>query len=625
MKNKKLLVLLIYIILNFSFLFQNYNLVNKVREESDKDDIESNLSFSNSVAYDWSVTWDGGFNDGDYAYAITLDSLGNIYLVGDTYNPTSMSDICLLKFNSEGNYQWNRTWDGLINENDGAHDIVLDSSENIYLAGYTNKTVSGYDICLLKFDSSGNYQWNRTLDGGYDEWAAAIALDSSSNIYLAGSTSSIMSNYDFCLVKFDSSGNYQWNSTWDGGVEDYAYDIALDSSGNIYLAGVTYNATSYYDMCLVKFDSSGAYQWARTWDRNINDEDWAYAIALDSSNNIYLAGWSYNMAGDSDMCLLKFNNYGDFQWNRTWDGVINDNDFAYDITLDSSENIYLAGSTYNMGSGNDFCVVKFDSSGNYQWNNAWHGGIDDFAFEIALDSSENIYLAGYTYNTTSWDDMCLVKYNSAPKIRINTPIQNKFYGIIPPGFDISILESELDTSWYSLDGGTTNITFSGSVGIISQAEWDKKGDGLVTIEFFANDSMSLGGSSEVSVYKDITAPTSSISFIPHSGTNTVNKSTTFTLTADDGQGSGVASIIYKINDGDWINYSTPFDLSDFKSGNYNISFYSIDKVGNIENINSVLVKIPGPAVIPGYNIYLLISLICVVSVISFKLRNKILK
>jgi len=269
------------------------------------------------------------------------------------------------------------------------------------------------------------------------------------------------------------------------------------------------------------------------------------------------------------------------------------------------------------------CLVKFNSSGQYQWNQTWNFGLEDEVRALIFDPSENIFLAGYTYGVDY--DICLVKLNSPPKILINSPIQNDFYGTIAPNFNLSIVESDLHTTWYTLDGGITNITFSGLTATINQTEWDKKGDGLVTIEFFANDSMSLEGSSEVSFYKDVTAPTSSISFIPHSGTNIVNKSTTFTLTADDGQGSGVASIMYKINEGDWINYSNPFDLSDYTTSNYNISYYSIDKVSNMENINSLLVKIPGPGVIPGYNILFLMSLICVISIISYKLRNKILK
>ncbi len=632
MKNKKILIVLILLILNFSFVFQKYNTINTVQEECDKKEINPILSSSISIAYEWNRTWDGGINDEDLAYGIVLDTSGNIYLGGYTYNSVSYYDICVVKFNSSGDYQWNSTWDGGINDDDWANGIALDPLGNIYLAGVTYNTVSDYDMCVVKFNSSGDYQWSSTWDGGIndDDRANGIALDSSGNIYLAGSTYKLESNHDMCVIKFNSSGDYQWNSTWDGGIndDDYVYGIALDSSGNnIYLAGETYNSVSRRDMCVVKFDDSGDYQWSSTWNGGINDNDRAYGITLDSLENIFLAGYTITPASYYDMCIVKFDDSGDYQWNNTWDGGVNNWDLAYGLVLDSLENIFLAGFTINPASGLDMCVVKFDDSGDYQWSSTWDGGFndEDVAYGIAFDSSENIYLAGYTHKPGSYDDMCLVKYNSAPKIKINTPIQNNYYSIIAPNFEISILDSELDTTWYTLDEGTTNIIFSGSIGNISQAEWDKKGEGLITINFHANDSIGLEGTSGVSVYKDITAPTSSISFTPHKGTNIVKKSTSFNLTADDGQGSGVASIMYKINDGDWTNYSDPFDLSDFKSGNHNISYYSIDKVGNMENINSQLVKIPGPGVIPGYNLLLVISLICVISVVTIKYRNKSLK
>ncbi len=618
MKNKFFFVILIFVFLNLTFLFQNYNIGDRVQEESDKENIGSIFTSSNSIAYEWNLTWGGV--DWEIAWAMALDSSDNIYLAGDCGYPYDGGwDMCLVKCNNSGGYQWSLTWGGPYDE-DHARAIALDSSGNIYIAGVTDME-GEYDMCLVKFNSSGHYQWNRTWDEGDEDYANAMALDSSGNIYLAGESWN-MGYADVALVKFNSSGHYQWSSTWDGGDDDIAYGVALDSSNNIYLTGESWSM-GYADVALVKFNNSGHYQWNRTLSGN-NDEG-AYAIALDPLDNIYLAGYTYDTTlGDSDMCVVKFDSSGQYQWNCTYASIYDE--YAYAIVLDSTSNSYLAGYRYNIGESEyDMYLVKIDNSGKCQWDYTWDGGYEDYAYGVALDSSENIYLAGSTWNNTNEFDLCLVKINSPPKILINSPSQNEFYGIIAPSFDISILESELHTTWYTLDGGTTNITFSGAVGMISQIEWDKKEDDVVYIEFFANDWMSLEGTSKVSVFKDTNAPTSIILFTLHKAPNIVNKSTTFNLTADDGDGSGVASIMYTINDGDWINYSTPFDLSDFKSGNYNISYYSIDKVGNIENVNSVLVKIPGPGAIPGYNISLLISLICVISVISFRFRNKILK
>jgi hypothetical protein len=105
-------------------------------------------------------------------------------------------------------------------------------------------------------------------------------------------------------MKFNSSGAQQWDVTWGGGVDDICYAIALDSSENIYLGGSTYSfGAGSKDMCLVKYDSSGVHQWYVTWGGSANDG--CHAIALDSSEKIYLAGHTYSFgAGSNDMCFV---------------------------------------------------------------------------------------------------------------------------------------------------------------------------------------------------------------------------------------------------------------------------------------------------------------------------------
>lgn len=105
----------------------------------------------------------------------------------------------------------------------------------------------------------------------------------------------------------------------------------------------------------------GNYQWNRTWGGP--DYDRYTAIALDSSNNVFLVGGTQSFgAGHYDMCLVNYNSTGDFQWYKTWGSP--DADFCEAIVLDASENIYLAGSSYSKGYS-DFSLVKYDKLGNY--------------------------------------------------------------------------------------------------------------------------------------------------------------------------------------------------------------------------------------------------------------------
>jgi len=397
----KIFPFLIVLTLAFSFLFQDTNIIQKDQEVDDKEVILSTLSTSDSIEYQWNVTWGGGGDD--KALAIALDSSENIYLAGYTNDTISGDlDMCLVKFNNLGEYQWNSTWGG--GGDDKASAIALDSSNNIYLAGTFYSL--NRDLCLVKFNNLGEYQWDSTWDGGGDEEANAIALDSSENIYLAGI---IGEDEDMCLVKFNNLGEYQWNRIWDGGGDDNAEAIALDSSENIYLAGGTDTSGIDDDLCLVKFNNLGEYQWNRTWDAG--GDNGAGDIALDSSENIYLAGMSYSL--NLDICLVKFNNLGEYQWNRTWDG--GDDDGATTIVIDSLDNIYIGGATVIPGMNNfDFFLAGCDNLGFQQWNHTWGGSGDDIYWDVALDSLGNVYLAGTWadpyFLRVSDPDMVLTKF-----------------------------------------------------------------------------------------------------------------------------------------------------------------------------------------------------------------------
>jgi len=158
---------------------------------------------------------------------------------------------------------------------------------------------------------------------------------------------------------------------------------------------------------------------------------------------------------------------------------------------------------------------------------------------------------------------------------------------------------------YSIDGGAWTL-YSGSFTLGALAE------GLHTIEYFATD---INGNEESinseDVYLDVTAPSSTIAFTPIAGINIVNTTTQFTITADDGSGSGVDIIEYRIDDGAWTTYSGPFTLNSLPSGNYTIEYRSKDNVENLESINSIEVSLEGgdgspPSRIIGFPIALLL-------------------
>jgi hypothetical protein len=211
--------------------------------------------------------------------------------------------------------------------------------------------------------------------------------------------------------------------------------VVDNSSGNIYVSGWTYggldgntNAGSN-DIFLVKYNSNGEKQWGGAKQLGTTNEDYAYGVALDSSGNIYVTGWTYggldgnSNSGGCDLFLIKYNPGGIKQWTKQL-GTASD-DCACGVAVDNLNNIYVAGDTNDDLDGNinaggwDIFLVKYNSDGEKQWTKQLGTASDDHANGVALDSSGNIYVTGYTYggldgnSNSGLNDIFLVKYNSS--------------------------------------------------------------------------------------------------------------------------------------------------------------------------------------------------------------------
>ncbi|MFX1379602.1 MAG: hypothetical protein ACFFA4_10980 [Promethearchaeota archaeon] len=151
-------------------------------------------------------------------------------------------------------------------------------------------------------------------------------------------------------------------------------------------------------------------------------------------------------------------------------------------------------------------------------------------------------------------------------------------------------------------------------------------EGLHSIQVFGNNSVDTMFHSEVKYFSiDTSAPVSLISFTPHSTPNIVLESTLFSIISDDGLGSGVSLIRYKINDSSWFVYTGPFNLMGHPYDTYEISYHAIDNVVNVENENSIIVVlVPEPVEpgIPGFNIVIMIGVLSIASIILLKRKLK---
>ncbi len=253
------------------------------------------------------------------------------------------------------------------------------------------------------------FNWAHSWGGAGTDAGSAVATDSTGDVYVAGSTTSFgAGGEDALLMKYDAGGSLLWTRTWGGASTENTNAVAVGPDGGIYVTGGTNSfGAGWYDVFLLKFDSSGNLLWQRTWGGASYDA--GHDIGFDNAGNILVAAESYSYvpSGDSAAAVLKFTPSGDLLWSRVWasglpvvTGPVYDGGYSLDI--DGNGNILLSGVTWDYNSSpnhNSIFVVKFDSSGNLLWNRGWAGPGEDEAWgakTVRADSTGNVYVAGRT-------------------------------------------------------------------------------------------------------------------------------------------------------------------------------------------------------------------------------------
>jgi hypothetical protein len=249
---------------------------------------------------------------------------------------------------------------------DFARSIIQSSDGGYVIAGSTKSFGSSYywDIYVVKLDSSGSVQWTKAIGGSYEDEAHSIIQSSDGGYVVAGYTTSFEADWaDIFVVKLDSAGNVQWAKTIGGSGSDGAYSITQSSDGGYAVAGRTNRfGAGGWDFYVVKLDSSGNVQWAKT----IGGSDWdeAYSIIQSSDGGYVVAGYTGSFgAGGYDMLVVKLDSSGNVEWTKTIGG--DGYDEAYSIIQSSDGGYAVAGRTTGFKIiGWVMYVVKMDANGN---------------------------------------------------------------------------------------------------------------------------------------------------------------------------------------------------------------------------------------------------------------------
>ena len=402
--------------------------------------------YSNAQTTPPAIQWQKslGGNKVDKAYSIQQTNDGGYIVAGysishdgdiTVYHDTTYYDYWVVKIDTIGNIKWQKSLGGT--NSDVAKSIQQTNDGGYIVAGYSmsndgdvtshhyNSAYDNSDYWVVKLDSVGNIQWQKSLGGTEDDRASSIQQTNDGGYIVAGSSYSndgdvtghhgTISYSDCWVVKLDTSGNIQWQKSLGGTEDDNASSIQQTNDGGYIVVcssnsnggDVTGNHGSR-DYWVVKLDTVGNIKWQKSIGGT--NGDYAYSIqqtndggyivtGITGSNDGDVSGHHYSAYGNWDYWVVKLDTVGNIKWQKCLGG--SDNDYAYSVKQTNDGGYIIAGSgstndgdiTGNHGSS-DYWIVKLDTAGNIQWQKSLGGSENDEAYSIQQTLDGGYIIAG---------------------------------------------------------------------------------------------------------------------------------------------------------------------------------------------------------------------------------------
>lgn len=351
---------------------------------------------------------------------------------------------------------------------DGPLNLCNDLQGNVFTSGYETSlnfpvqnnstffqgTINGAsDAFIMKFSNTGVLIWSTYYGGSGNDTPNNSGCDANGNLFVTGGTFStdfpvqnsgtfFQANnsgaVDAFILKFDNSGNRLWATYYGGNIDDQAFSLAIDSSGNLFICGNStsanfpvQNSSTFFqgtnagagDAFILKFDNFGNRLWATNYGGSANDQ--ASSITVDGNGKVFVAGYTYSTNfplqnagtffqsshnGTVDLFILKFDNSGNRLWATYYGGSFGE--WPYSVVADLNGNIFISGYTNSVnfplqnagtyfqgtfgGGWDDIYILKFDNIGNRLWATYFGGNNNDeisIYDNLAIDPCNNVYMA----------------------------------------------------------------------------------------------------------------------------------------------------------------------------------------------------------------------------------------
>jgi len=334
---------------------------------------------------------------------LALDKVGNCYVAGDYLGASN--DALVIKYNSDGNQQWARTYQGSGSSVDLPYGILADSLGNTYTVLSSGIDFGPYDIITIKYDPQGSQQWIKVFDSGLSDEPRDIEMDITGNICIGG-----LSGDQSIIIKYNPAGDTLWVRKYsEPGYRFPGKSITVDSQNNVIIAGtrvtISNGQTQYY---IIKYDSNGIFQWART--TSFSAITSLTKVKTDLAGNVIVTGMSLG----GRIVTLKYSLGGTFQWQAVYQSPAIGGDTPFDMKVDKLNNVIVTGTGLTRISpvNYDYITIKYSSDGDSLWvkRNNGTGNANDEAYALDLDDSNNVYITGRSVGSHGLWDYYSIKY-----------------------------------------------------------------------------------------------------------------------------------------------------------------------------------------------------------------------
>lgn len=357
-------------------------------------------------------TYGGAATDRGQCVRQTQD--GGYIIAGRTWSfGAGAQDVYLVRTDSLGDTLWTRTYGGP--SWDGAFSVQQTIDGGFITAGYTYSFGGRLgDVYVIKTDSLGYTLWERIHGGVGGDLSYSVQQTHDGGYVAAGITPGPLGDYDVYVVKLDSSGDTEWARTCGGFRNDIGYCIEQTRDGGYVVAGETMSwGAGDYDVYLVKLNSAGYPLWSRTYGGDSPDA--AMSVQQTSDGGFVISGWTASFGtGPADVYLLKTDSAGYIQWTRIYGGPASD--VGQSVRQVSEGGYVIAGWTGSFGAGaHDIWVIRTDALGDTLWTRLYGAQNDDAAYSVQETQDGGYIVAGYTESFGAGEsDVYLIKMPPRP-------------------------------------------------------------------------------------------------------------------------------------------------------------------------------------------------------------------